>query len=193
MLFFFRFFERCGRRFEVEVIWKWCDLGSYDECVGYSLGLEKREKKITLKWREQAIITLTMDELKLSPPSSLLSPPASPLRILQWVAMSTPTIILCVNTWTTYGCCQCRATFVPFQVSTTIQLKPPNINFGAGPSSCWLSYILPITQYLYRFRSESFVRFLLISFPPQSVHKFLTFLSYIRSKKFKTHIINKYW
>ena len=87
---------------------------------------------------------LNRDELKRSTTSSLLSPPASPLRILQWVAMMpTPTIILCLNTsilGTTSAYCQCRAAFVPFQVCVDYHpIKVPKHQFRCwqpGPSSC---------------------------------------------------------
>ena len=151
------FFERCGRRFEVEVIWNWrdCLFGSYryDECVGgcdtttYGLALKKGEKNITLKWRERVTITLNRDKLKLSTTSSLLSPPV---------------LSFCLNTstvGTSYGYCGCRATFDPFQVSVDYHpIKVPN--FGAGtqvPSSCptfcryfniYTDFVLPISTYL---------------------------------------------
>ena len=69
----------------MEVAWCLFDSYRYDECVGgchtttYGLALEKGEKRITLKRRERAIITLNRDELKPSTTSSLLSPPVRQL------------------------------------------------------------------------------------------------------------------
>ena len=122
-------------------------------------------------WLLRRVWKLNRDELKRSTTSSLLSPPASPLRILQWVAMMpTPTILLCVDTsvlGTTYGYCECRATFVPFQVGVDYHLiKSPNVNFGAGTQVPPLVLHLADNPIIVRI---SFVRFLLILFPPQSV------------------------
>ena len=115
----------------------WCLFGSYDKCVGAcdtGPGAGEGRKK---DYREVKRARLNRDELKRSTTSSLPSPPASPLRILQWVGvMSTPTIILCLNNsilGTTSAYCQCWATLSRSNwVSTTIQFKSPNINFGAG-------------------------------------------------------------
>ena len=161
MLFLFRFFERCGRRFEVEVIWKWRDV-----CLAPTTSVSERviqqhmaegRKKITLKWRERAIIALNRDELKRSTTSSLLSPPASPL--------STPTIILCFNLRNNLRILPMSSDFfpVPSGCRLPFSYSPQTSISVLEARSLLLPYILPITQYLY-----SFVRSISTSLVPSS-------------------------
>ena len=104
---------------------------------------------------KRAIIMLNRDKLKLSTMSSLLSPPVRQLSF----CLNTSTV------GTTYGYCECRATFVPFRVS--VDYHPTKVpNFGAG------------TQVLHFADNSTLIRisfflFLLILFPSRSVQKFL--------------------
>jgi hypothetical protein len=74
--------------------------------------------------------------------------------------LPTPTIILCLNTsvlGTTYGYCECRATFVPFQVGVDYHLiKSPNVDFGAGTQVPPLVLHLADNPILIQFRPFDF-------------------------------------
>ena len=124
-------------RFKWEVVEVVVESSSLDECVGAcdtAWRWRREKKRITLKWRERAIITLTQMNwnVRQHHVSSVTACQSN-----QWVAMmSTPTIIHCLNTsilGTTYGNCQCRATFVPFQVCVDYHpIKVPKRQFR-----CW--------------------------------------------------------